>query len=201
MGFLFNVSAFIAGWLALLVLAISMAAALYLACDIAEEYASITKRWLHRGTICIIVVYIILFFDGLPMKNVCIGIGAHISYLTLLRNFPFVEPISVTAIWCVFVSIGNHLSWFYFFVAEYRLHSLGNNNITGIQIIGFLFVFVWIIPTGFFISLSSIEDSLPFSAGHGLQSQGGMGNTKKGAIFKKFIDSKKNQLFGTDKIC
>jgi len=206
MGYLFKAIATLAGWLALVVLALSMSAGLYLACDIAEEYASITKRWLHRGIISIIVIYIILSVDGLPVKNVLIGIVAHLSYLPLLSNFPFVQPISPITIWALFISVGNHLSWFYFFIDEYNVNYHGRNELSPLRLIGFLFLFVWVIPTGFFISLSSVEDCLPLSSGnshnyqnHNFGDGSGRGSKKKG-IFKNFIDSTKSYFFpGTEK--
>ena len=63
------------------------------------------------------------------------------------------------------------------------------------RVMGFLFIFVWLVPLGFFISLTSIEESLPFATSSG---GGGGGQRKAKGIFKGFVDSlleKKNQMF------
>lgn len=68
------------------------------------------------------------------------------------------------------------------------------------KVLGFLFVFVWFAPIGFFVSLQSIEESLPMSSA-GPGGAGGALNPqqqKKGGIFKGFVDSvlsKKDAMF------
>jgi hypothetical protein len=65
------------------------------------------------------------------------------------------------------------------------------------KVMGFLFVFVWVVPLGYFISLTSIEESLPFAQG-GIGSGGSNGQKKAKGLFKSFVDGlleKKNQLF------
>lgn len=82
---------------------------------------------------------------------------------------------------------------------EYR-YSIQTEGITnaGMKVLGFLFIFVWFAPIGFFVSLQSIEDSLPMSsAGDG--TTGGLNpQQKKGGIFKGFVNSvlsKKDAMF------
>jgi len=178
---------------------------LYLACELAEEYSSIARRYLHRGTIGIGIFYIILAIDGLPFKKCAFGLFTYISYLPLLATFPFVQPVSFATIWALIVTLANHISWFNYFISdEYRNHlrveyEQGNSAslISGspaMKVMGFLFVFVWVVPLGYFISLTSIEESLPFAS----NSHGGGGQKKAKGLFKSFVDGileKKNQFF------
>lgn len=123
---------------------------LYFACDIAEEYASVTKRWLSIGTISIIVIHLLLLFGGFPYMNVGIGIAAHLSYLPLLKTFPYVEPVSVALIFAVMVSAANHMNWFHFFVDQFTARDsiVDRDELTAIRVVGCIFVFVWLIPVG-----------------------------------------------------
>jgi len=64
------------------------------------------------------------------------------------------------------------------------------------KVMGFLFVFVWVVPLGYFISLTSIEESLPFA--HGGIGSNSHGQKKGKGLFKSFVDGlleKKNQFF------
>ena len=66
-----------------------------------------------------------------------------------------------------------------------------------LRVMGFLFVFVWMVPLGFFISLTSIEESLPMSS-----PGGGMHQKKGKGIFKSFVDKmieKKEAMYAPKK--
>ena len=51
---------------------------------------------------------------------------------------------------------------------EYR-YAIQDEGITnaGMKVLGFLFLFVWIVPIAFFVSLQSIEDTLPMMSSGG----------------------------------
>jgi len=186
MGLIFRVVAILAGCLAAIVVALCLSAGLYFACDIAEEYGSVTKRWISAATISVIAIYVLLLIGGLPVINICIGIMAHISYLPLLNTFPLVEPISVATIWACMVSVGNHLNWFHFFVDQVKQggsSAIDREDLSAFQVTGCIFLLVWLVPIGFFISLISADECLPTSSG--LQSQ----YKKKQGIFKSFMNS------------
>lgn len=183
----------LAGWFALAILALAISAGLYIACDYAEEYSSIVKRNLRLTIYILCGIYCILCIDGLPFTRCLLGITCHLSYLSLLPTFPFIQPICIETIGCFLLTIINHLYWFSYFVGDEYRYSIQNDGITnaGMKVLGFLFVFVWFAPIGFFVSLQSIEDSLPMSSA----SPGGAGGAlnpqqqKKGGIFKSFVDS------------
>mmetsp|Transcript_23168 Transcript_23168/g.28442 ORF Transcript_23168/g.28442 Transcript_23168/m.28442 type:complete len:216 (+) Transcript_23168:139-786(+) len=207
MGVIFKAVSFIGGWVALGVLALGVSAGLYLACDLAEEYSSVVKRYLKNSIFGITVIYFLLIVDGLPLSRCVLGMATHLFYLSLLPSFPYVDPISLPTIGSFLVTVANHIYWFKYFISDdyrYEIHSEGITN-AGMKVLGFLFIFVWVVPIGFFVSLQSIEDSLPF-AGDGM---GGMGSSsynmqgqphgqRKKGIFKGMVDSileKKDAMF------
>ena len=212
MGFIFSAVSFLGGWIALAVLALAISAGLYIACDYAEEYSSIVKKYLLKFIYVVSATYLLLIIDGLPPSRCIFGIFTHLSYLSLLSTFPFVQPISIQTIGSFLLTIMNHLYWFHYFVSEeyssmvMNKNKSGNITNAGMKVLGFLFVFVWLTPIGFFVSLQSIEDSLPMSsatsgniggsAGGGIS--GSARQQKKGGIFKGFVDAvlvKKEQMF------
>ena len=99
------------------------------------------------------------------------------------------------------------MNWFNYFISveyrdELREHMYDETNyiFTGnpaLRVMGFLFVFVWMVPLGFFISLTSIEESLPMSS-----PGGGMHQKKGKGIFKSFVDKmieKKEAMYAPKK--
>mmetsp|Transcript_8861 Transcript_8861/g.16734 ORF Transcript_8861/g.16734 Transcript_8861/m.16734 type:complete len:213 (+) Transcript_8861:139-777(+) len=203
MGFIFKVISFLGGWIALAVLALSVSAGLYLACEIAEEYSSTVRRYLHKSTLGIGFTYIILAIDGLPFTKCALGLLTYFSYLPLLATFPFVQPVSLVTIWALIVTLANHISWFNYFLSHdyreelrssYDESSFISGGNPAMRVMGFLFIFVWLVPLGFFISLTSIDESLP------LAQQGHYGQSKKNkGIFKTFVDGlwEKRSLFSS----
>ncbi len=99
------------------------------------------------------------------------------------------------------MTIVNHLYWFHYFISEDYRYSIQEDGVTnaGMKVLGFLFVFVWLTPIGFFVSLQSIEDCLPMmSINTASSGDGHVGRQKKGGIFKGFVDAvlvKKEEMF------
>jgi hypothetical protein len=158
-----------------------------LACEIAEEYSSVAKRYLKRSIVGLSISYILLAIDGLPFTKCMIGLVANISYFPLLKTFPFVDTISLATIWASIITITNHMVWFNYFVSdEYRrtmrredYEKLGSGS-PAMRVMGFLFIFVWLVPLGFFISLTSMEENLPYA---------NLGGKKRKGIFRGLIYS------------
>lgn len=113
-------------------------------------------------------------------------------------------------------------------MSEYRdnYYNGAREEYTALRVVGFLFIFVWLVPLGFFISLTSTDDCLPMAGGAGggssnvgaqaagqygydgsyypnTNTAGAGGGKKKKGIFKGFIDGileRKQQMFpGVDK--
>lgn len=177
---------------------------LYIACDYAEEYSSIVKKYLTKTIYTLSAIYVLLMIDGLPFLRCLFGIITHLSYLTLLPTFPFVQPMSIQTICCFVLTLLNHLYWFHFFVSEEYRYSIHDDGVTnaGMKVLGFLFIFVWITPIGFFVSLQNIEDSLPMmnasATNTNNSASSSSGQHKKGGIFKGLVDAvlvQKERLF------
>jgi hypothetical protein len=67
--------------------------------------------------------------------------------------------------------------WFKYFISHEYRYSIQDSGVTnaGMRVLGFLFIFVWLVPVAFFVSLQSIEDSLPFAGGSSSASSGAYG--------------------------
>jgi len=188
MGVVFNVLSSIAGWLTIGCQALAVATALYVLCDLAEEYSSIVKRWLKYGMVVIISLYALLLLDGLPYEKVLFGIVAHLTFIPTLNTFPVVNPMSFWSILSVVACIANHVSWFHWILLQYPPVSVQ-------RCFGFIFVFVWLVPLGFFASLSTPDEMLPSnntigsSVGNPMYN-GAFSNNKqqKSNIIKRFLD-------------
>ena len=92
---------------------------LYVASEIAEENAVFIRNFLKRSIIGIIILHIILYFDGIPALQSLGSILCHAALYPLLANFPFVEPISIPSILAFISVIVNHIIWFKYFTTVY----------------------------------------------------------------------------------
>lgn len=125
----------------------------------------------------IIIHILFLLFDNLPTFYLLIGLIAHLIYYQLLSKYPFLQlsdPIFILAasrLFLIFLffsyffshfislivfAIVDHCGWFYYFSTHYYPFS---------QLLAYFTVCVWLIPFGFFISLSANENVLPGSLG------------------------------------
>ena len=164
-------------------------ARLYLATEIAEECASVTRFWLRNLNYVVILTYLILALDGLPLLNVAIGIGTHASYILLFRSFPVVDLISTPPILCFTATLINHFGWFKVLLQPEYLLGQGLSSV-----IGFFLVLVWLVPIGFFISLTDTGECLPSTSPIGYHSSNesfsfGEVHKKKKGLLKTFLDN------------
>merc|ERR1712071_368816 len=120
--------------------------------------------------------------DGCPTLNILVGVSAHLAFIPILKNFPYVNTMAPTTWVPVGLLLINHYVWFRFFVDEKSKYlsqqrrygynsdmdkSFLDDDISIMSIMGFMFIFVWSVPLGFFISLMDIEETLPSSSmGH-----------------------------------
>lgn len=122
--------------------------------EFAEEYPSFTGRVMKGLVIGVIIFYVILAVDGLPVKESLIGIMSHLTYYTMLSKFPFIEIVSLKSLASVTAIVGSHYFWFAFFIDHQRDFAMH-------QILGFFIVMVWAVPCGLLISLTINENVLP----------------------------------------
>lgn len=121
--------------------------------ELVEEYTSLTRRILYALSLGILVVHVLfMLLEDLPLLPLAVGTAAHCSYLWLLQSFPFVRFTS-PAFLCSFALLAaSHYFWISHFASHY--HEMTH-------VLCFFVLNVWIIPFGFFISLSVNESTLP----------------------------------------
>lgn len=152
---------FVTGYLALVLQVMCIASGLYIVAETAEGNSALTKKVLKRSLIVIVALYVILWMDGLPILQILVGIGSHVSFCPLLRSFPIVEPFSISFV-VAFVSVmANHLLWLNYFTTEEILYRHSRHSISHRDFIGFFIFFIWLVPLGFFVSMTMADDLLP----------------------------------------
>ena len=181
MGFVLTSIQWVAGWVAILVLALSIASLLYLLCDLAEENVGFTRPFLKHSIQIICAMYLLMGVTDpdVPLLKCAIGVACHVAYLPLMRTFPVLQnPLSPVPIIALAATTTNHISWFRHFLAAAGTAG-GATSATGM--LGFLFLFVWMVPLGFFVSMITADECLPV----GISSNSG---EKKTGILKRLLD-------------
>ena len=106
MGVFFWLLGYISGFVTLVLLALSISSGLYLLAELAEEFPTMSGKITKYLLVSILVLHVILLIDGLPLYESSASIAAHLVYATMLRNFPFVDLISVSTIVSAVAFIG-----------------------------------------------------------------------------------------------
>mmetsp|Transcript_12358 Transcript_12358/g.35331 ORF Transcript_12358/g.35331 Transcript_12358/m.35331 type:complete len:203 (+) Transcript_12358:227-835(+) len=182
MGFVLTSIQLVAGWVAILVLAFSIASLLYLLCDLAEENVGFTRQFLKHSIQIICAMYLIMGVadPDIPLQKCAIGVACHVAYLPLMRTFPVLQnPLSPVPIIALAATITNHISWFRHFLAAAGTAG-GAASATGM--LGFFLLFVWMVPLGFFVSMITADECLPMG-------RTSMSGEKKTGILKRLLDT------------
>jgi hypothetical protein len=152
------------GYVALLLLAISISSALYLLAELAEEYptlaGTILKRWLLPG---VVILHLILWIDGLPTLEVMLGLFSHGCYYLMLQSYPLLKLNSHEAPLALFSFCISHYFWFIYFTDPMNYNLPGRDVL---HLCGFFVMLVWVVPFGLFISLSISDNVLPSGNGN-----------------------------------
>ncbi|KAG7928064.1 hypothetical protein KL925_001364 [Ogataea polymorpha] len=177
---------------------LSIASGLYYLSELVEENTELTKRLLGRlikGT----AAYLILLwlFDGFPLKLTIFSLFSYFIYYQNLRKFPNIDLTgSIFFATCV-LALLNHFLWFRHFNNPYvpTIDERLNPDFklphypSFTEIASFFGLCVWLIPFGFFISLSANENTLPMSLSEvePLQSQNNGENVKRSITLIKYL--------------
>lgn len=154
-------------------LTMAIASVLYYLSEQVEEYTVFTKRLLTRLIYAIMVVHLLLIFDGFPFKLTMFSIAAHFVYLQNLNKFPFINLTSGTFITSCIMVVINHWLWFNHFsdsslppasILRDRPHYAGKTHPPFSQVASFFGLCVWLIPFALFISLSAGDNVLPLTS-------------------------------------
>lgn len=89
------------------------ATGLYYLAELVEEYTKLAKRFITYTTQGVLILhFLVLVIDRLPVKCVAAGVAAHLCYLGQLQRYPFMQlwsPVTAGSIGaslcCPFVSI------------------------------------------------------------------------------------------------
>jgi len=177
---------------------ICFAQGLFYLADVVEEHGTIAKKALRMILYAEIAIHVLLLFDGdVPFLQVFLGLLAHLLYLALLPQFPFVDVKSPIALASVAAALVNHFSWFFHvLLTDTYLYSYS-------EMASIFVICVWLCPLAFIVSLSSTEP-LPVSnspLSSGMESDDGE-SRRKGhslfAVFLNFLKSKSNSLLPTN---
>jgi hypothetical protein len=121
--------------------------------ELVEEYTSLTRRILYVLALGILIVHgLFMLLEDLPLVPLGVGMVAHSSYLWLLQSFPFVRFASPAFLCSFALLVASHYLWITHFASHYH-------EVT--HVLCFFVLNVWIVPFGFFISLSVNESTLP----------------------------------------
>mmetsp|Transcript_1135 Transcript_1135/g.1992 ORF Transcript_1135/g.1992 Transcript_1135/m.1992 type:complete len:215 (-) Transcript_1135:218-862(-) len=143
-----------------------LATGLYYLAEIVEENIRTTRKVLGvaiKGTVALNTL--LCTVDGLPISCTVTGILAQLSYLQLLKGFPFVPCSDIRFIASTGMLIVNHCLW---------MHHFLDTDLPIESILSFFFLAVWLVPFGFMISLAANDNMLPGSNGYHKMNGGGV---------------------------
>jgi len=131
-----------------------LATGLYYLAEVVEEYAVISRKLIKYSIFAVVGIHLLMFFfEVFPWMYISVGLGSHATFYLLLKEFPFIELSNPKFILSVFCVIVDHSLWFYHFTQNYMEFN---------EIASFFLVCVWLVPFGFFISMSANDNTLPY---------------------------------------
>lgn len=151
---------YLLSWIALciqiIVVTLSIAAGLYYLAELVEEYTVFTKKVIGYMIMFTTSMYIcLLLFEELPLSCILFGLLGNGAYFLLLTDFPYFNIASPGFVGSVLSVILNHYLAFAHFTSEwYPFH----------EVLAYFTVCLWMVPFGFFVSLSANENVLPTMA-------------------------------------
>ncbi|XP_067935915.1 protein TEX261-like [Watersipora subatra] len=144
-------------WVAMLIqlvlLTLAIATGLYYLAELVEEYTSASARALKYMIYATVAVYVgFLLFEDLPLSFVLAGIIQQVFHLMLLQTFPHFTFTSLAFIGtCVLLAATHYLAFTHFSVNWYPFP----------EVLAVFTICLWLVPFGFFVSLSANDNTLP----------------------------------------
>jgi len=134
--------------------ALAYACALFYLAELAEDYPTRTKQCVKWGIIVIILLHVLCWvFESFPTHCILVGLATHVSSFQLLRTFPDCAVLSFPALGTLVLVLLDNLAWWWYFSSSYMFQFW--------EVMAFFFLFVWLMPVAFFVSLSLGEGVLP----------------------------------------
>ena len=193
----FNVLVTTSFYMAMCFFALCLACGFYYIAELSEEYTVLTRKILKYMIYVIWVVYSVLWIvDGFPLYCVLTGALCHAAYFTLLPRFPFVTLTSPSLMASVVAFMASHVVWYHYFIDSYSpAYEYGH-------LLGFFFLCVWMVPFGFFITVTVDNMALPGSgsidSGADDVAFGGKKRPKITHVLAAWFNRIKEKLFGVD---
>lgn len=130
------------------------AAGLYYLAELVEEYTVASRKIISTLIILTILIHIlILIFDRhVPWVMVMSGLLAQVLHGIIIRNFPYVNFLSIPFIGAVILLFANHYLAFSYFSSNYHTFS---------EVMAYFIVCMWLVPFSLFVSLSANDNVLP----------------------------------------
>ena len=170
-GTLFWLISTLSGYVSLLFSALSIACGLYLSSEWAEDNPSHARKACTYTLYLVLLAHPLLAFSGVGVGRLAVSAAFHCCYGTLLKRFPFVNPLSLSALGSLSAVVVCHYVWFGFFYENYT---------PIFQVTGFFLLMIWSTPLCFFVSLCLESDAMPLA--------GGGGGGKRHGVFKEVVD-------------
>lgn len=148
-------------YILLLFAAVCLACGLYYLVELAEEYTTFTKRVIRLAILGELVLHFLLWaYERMWFLPSFIGVVSHTSYLLLLRSFPFIEPSSSSFIAASMLFLADNFFWYRSFHKDPEFLYKFQISPTP-AMASFYFLVVWLVPLGFFVSLTVNDSVLP----------------------------------------
>jgi hypothetical protein len=156
-----------------------------------EEFTVLSKKIIQRTIGAVLLLHILLLFDGMPFLQISVSFSCHLFYTLLLRTFPVIGLTDFAFVTSCVLVVADHFMWFAYFTQ--------NRRFSFAEITCFFFICIWLVPFQFFISLSAGDNVLPYAnvvvsaKGEGF----GDHNRRRGLNLKNvlgWVIDKKNEL-------
>ena len=144
LGVFFDVVSYGAGFLCLLLLAAAIAVASMVLLELVEERISLAQRITGYIFWLVIIIHLLLIFSGFPAFETIWSIVSHFIYAFKIKEFPVSNNYSLSSIALGICFVVSNYHWFNFFQ---------EHHVDFLQIVGFFFLQVWLVPI---IALGSI---------------------------------------------
>lgn len=169
----------ISSWVGIIVLALSVASALFYLTELAEEYSVVTKRILRALVFSVAALHgLVLVVDEMSWWRSVLSMAALLGpYRLLLRRFPWVSLSSTVVLAAVAMFVVDNASWYsYFLTTDVELPFW--------SVVPFFLTMVWLVPIGFFVSLAIEDERMP-GGGGGLA--GGGDDGRRSSVWRSIM--------------
>ncbi|KAI7839316.1 hypothetical protein COHA_007014 [Chlorella ohadii] len=150
------ITVYLGFYLAIVFLSLSIACGLYYLAELCEEYVLTTKRLIGHVIRAELLLHLLLFTDKLPPTALAVGIAAHLSYIRLLKPFPYIQLTAGGTLASIGLLVASTVLWLKHYMSSYY---------TVEYIAAFLLLTTFLVPFAFFLGMSGDYTTLPGAGG------------------------------------